>query len=76
MKIIKELDGKYYLSLSKVVVENIQYTNFIECDKDGNIKDFDGNGRIDGFTIKCDLHETEEIDVSKLSDSCFTKNIE
>lgn len=76
MEIIKEVQGKYYLSISTTVAKGVQYTNFIECDEKGNVEDFDGNGRVDGFTIKCKLKKGEKsIDVSKLSDECFLKEI-
>ena len=37
--IIKEVQGKHYLSLATNIVDGVQTTNFIECDKKGNIKD-------------------------------------
>jgi len=71
---VKEIEGKHYLALNSVTVNRKKYTNFIECDKDGNIKDVDGNGIVDGFTLICNLKENQEdIDITKLSDDCFNK---
>jgi len=76
-KVIRKKGNTLFIATYQGVVDMKQFGRFaniyfLECDENGNIKDYNGNGVIQKMDIYCKLEDSQEvIDLSTLSDDCL-----